>query len=313
MVPSLAVELCGIWGVKEMGAGQGCNICFRGTQGSCLCIWPCVSRLGWGRSPLDTASPVASSRVPCSTRLLLSVRLVWLLRRVGPQKHSCSPLAHPGTLHPATITFMFLAQAQAAHAAVHRYKWKQKRPCTKNTQALQQPCRLCLCKHKFARVVQPTCFSASALPLCFQRFEATAALLLSLPFPNSLLSNFHPCFCHSVSFLTCCFTKDGMLKKDVCVFPVSPIPPHRSLPVPLTLLSQHSAHWLSTKRRCQSSFTPAASGEWGGRRGGGGCLQERSSSWHWCWHLAYGAPSLKELDPLCISPLHCSEIIFPVP
>lgn len=154
------------------------------------------------------------------------------------------PLAHPCTLHPATVTFTFLAQAQAANAAVHWYKWKQKRLCTKNTQPLQQPCRLYLCKQKFARVVQPTCFPASALPLCFQRFEATAALLPSLcSFPALSLAMVVP-----VSVILSPFwhvTKDGVLKKDVCVFPISLIS-SSLLPVPLTLLSQHSAHYQHT-------------------------------------------------------------------
>lgn len=62
------------------------------------------------------------------------------------------------------------------------------------------------------------------------------------------------------------------VKNDVYVFPVSLIS-SSLLPVPFTLLSQHSAHWLSTNRRCQSFFTPAASGEWGRGGGGGGCFQ----------------------------------------
>ena len=131
--------------------------------------------------------------------------------------------------------------------------------------------------------------------------------------PNSLLSYCWPCFCHPVSFLTCCFTKDGVLKKRCLRLPrlsyfllPASCPSHLTLPALCSL--------TISKQEVPKLFHPCGIGRLRRRkRRRRGMFQERSLSWHWCWHLAYGAPSLEELDPLCISLLHCSEIIFPVP
>lgn len=179
---------------------------------------------------------------------------------------AAAAFTHPCTLHPSTITFMFLAQAQAANAVAHWYKWKQKRLCTKNTHRRSNSPAGFIFVNRSLPVVKPTCLTASALPLCFQWFKATAGsslcgfLTLSLAFAVPV--------CVILSTFWHVALQKKALYKDVCVFLVSLIS-SSLLPVALTFLSQHSAHWLSTNRRCQSFFTPAASG-WGGRGGGRG-------------------------------------------
>lgn len=47
-------------GVRENGAGwhyTGGNICFRATWGRCLCVWPCISKVGLDSFPWTTHCP----------------------------------------------------------------------------------------------------------------------------------------------------------------------------------------------------------------------------------------------------------------
>lgn len=122
--------LCEIWGVKQTGPGRACNVCLEEPR-ALVCALDLASAdwagpvfpghrvaRGKGRdAPLAYFWPSVSSG--CSAGSVL-------------RNTAAPPLTHPYTLHPATITFMFLAQAQAAHIIVHWYKWKQKHLCTKN-------------------------------------------------------------------------------------------------------------------------------------------------------------------------------------
>lgn len=59
-VLSQAIDFCGSLGVREKGGGVsecGGNICFKATRGPGLCVWPCVSKLGWGSLPWTTRRP----------------------------------------------------------------------------------------------------------------------------------------------------------------------------------------------------------------------------------------------------------------
>lgn len=63
--PTLRSAVIGNRSVWEFGCGRergrmamcGGNICFKATRGPCLCVWPCVSKVGLGSLPRTTRCP----------------------------------------------------------------------------------------------------------------------------------------------------------------------------------------------------------------------------------------------------------------